>query len=76
MSGDKRVDRSLLARFWRSASGYWRGRSAWAVWLLSALMLVIMVAQRRWDNVERGVKLALRCATEVVRLIIELRGVR
>lgn len=45
MSGDKRVDRSLLARFWRSASGYWRGRSAWGVWLLCALMLVIVVAQ-------------------------------
>ena len=38
--------------------------------------MVIMVAQRRWDNVEQGVKLALRVAAEVVRLIIELRGVR
>jgi hypothetical protein len=38
--------------------------------------VVIMVAQRRWDNVERGVKLALRLVAEVVRLIIELRGAR
>jgi len=38
--------------------------------------ILVIITQRRWDNVERGVKLALRCATEVVRLIIELRGVR
>jgi hypothetical protein len=36
----------------------------------------MIVKQRRWDNVERGVKLALRIASEVIRLIIELRGVR
>ena len=36
----------------------------------------MIITQRRWDNVERGVKLALRLATEVVRLIIEIRGVR
>lgn len=29
-----------------------------------------------WDHVERGVKLALRIASEVVRLIIEIRGGR
>jgi len=37
-----------------------------------------MVAKRhrglRWDNVERGVKLVLRIAAEVVRLIIEIRA--
>jgi hypothetical protein len=38
--------------------------------------MVIMVAQRRWDDMERGLKLALRLAAEVVRLIIEIRGVR
>ena len=27
-----------------------------------------------WDHVERGVKLTLRIAAEVVRLIIEIRG--
>jgi hypothetical protein len=30
----------------------------------------------RWESVERGVKLTLRCAAEVVRLIIELRRAR
>jgi hypothetical protein len=39
-----------------------------------------MTAKRRrrpsWHDVERGVKLALRIAAEVVRLIIELRGGR
>jgi hypothetical protein len=35
-----------------------------------------MDAQRRWEYVERVVKLALRVAAEVVRLIIEIRGVR
>jgi hypothetical protein len=36
----------------------------------------MIITQRRWENVERGVKLVLRCAAEVVRLIIEIRGVR
>jgi hypothetical protein len=39
-----------------------------------------MAGERRrrpsWHDVERGVKLALRIAAEVVRLIIELRGRR
>ncbi len=45
MTGDKRADHGLFARFWLSASGFWRGRSAWRVWALCAVMLVIMVAQ-------------------------------
>ena len=36
----------------------------------------MVITRRRWDNVEQGVKLALRVSGEVVRLIIELRGVR
>jgi len=36
----------------------------------------MIITERRWDNVERGVKLALRCAAEMVRLIIQIRGVR
>ena len=36
----------------------------------------MIITQRRWDNVEQGVKLALKVAAQVVRLIIELRGVR
>jgi hypothetical protein len=39
-----------------------------------------MAGERRrrpsWDHVERGVKLALRVASEIVRLIIEIRGGR
>jgi vitamin B12/bleomycin/antimicrobial peptide transport system ATP-binding/permease protein len=38
-------ERQLLARFWRSASGYWRGRSAWFAWLLVVLVVVIAVLQ-------------------------------
>lgn len=38
--------------------------------------MFMIITQRRWDNVERSVKLALRVAAEVVRLIIELRGAR
>jgi hypothetical protein len=37
---------------------------------------LMIITQRRWDNVERGVKLALRIAAGVVQLIIEIRGVR
>jgi hypothetical protein len=36
----------------------------------------MIITQRRWDNMERGVKLALRIAYGVVQLIIEIRGVR
>ena len=36
----------------------------------------MIITQRRWDNMERGVKLALRIAAGVVQLIIEIRGVR
>jgi hypothetical protein len=36
----------------------------------------MIITQRRWDNMERGMKLAFWCAAQVVRLIIEIRGVR
>jgi hypothetical protein len=36
----------------------------------------MIITQRRWDNVEQAVKLALRIAAKVVQLIIELRSVR
>jgi hypothetical protein len=36
----------------------------------------MIITQRRWDNVERGVKLALRIATEVIQMIIKIRGAR
>jgi putative ATP-binding cassette transporter len=35
----------LLARFWRSARGYWTGRGARAAWGLTALLLVTIVLQ-------------------------------
>jgi putative ATP-binding cassette transporter len=35
----------LLARFWRSASGFWLGRSAWRAWLLVALLIATVLLQ-------------------------------
>ena len=35
----------LLARFWQSASGFWRGRSGWRAWLLCALMIATVILQ-------------------------------
>jgi ABC-type uncharacterized transport system fused permease/ATPase subunit len=35
----------LLSRFWASASGFWRGSSAWRVWLLCLTAIAIVVAQ-------------------------------
>jgi ABC-type uncharacterized transport system fused permease/ATPase subunit len=35
----------LLSRFWKSASGFWKGPAAWHVWLLCASLLGIVVAQ-------------------------------
>jgi ABC-type uncharacterized transport system fused permease/ATPase subunit len=37
--------RFLLARFWASASGFWRGPSAWRVWLLCLSAIGIVIAQ-------------------------------
>jgi vitamin B12/bleomycin/antimicrobial peptide transport system ATP-binding/permease protein len=35
----------LLSRFWRSASGFWRGRSAWRGWLLVVLLIATVLLQ-------------------------------
>jgi putative ATP-binding cassette transporter len=35
----------LIRRFWQSASGFWRGPSAWGVWLLTALLFIVVVLQ-------------------------------
>ena len=35
----------LISRFWQSASGFWRGSSAWVGWSLIALLMVIVVLQ-------------------------------
>ncbi len=45
--------RPLLLRFWRSASGYWRGPSGWRAWLLCGSLFAIVVAQlvtQTWLN--------------------------
>src|SRR5665647_1243005 len=38
-------ERRLLARFWQSASGFWRGRSAWFAWLLVVLLIANVLLQ-------------------------------
>lgn len=38
-------EKQLLARFWQSASGFWRGPTAWRAWLLCTLMIVTVVLQ-------------------------------
>ena len=40
-------EKQLLARFWQSASGFWRGRSAWRAWLLVALLIATVLLQLR-----------------------------
>ncbi len=39
------TDRQLVARFWRSASGYWRGPRAWWHLLLGGSLILIALAQ-------------------------------
>jgi vitamin B12/bleomycin/antimicrobial peptide transport system ATP-binding/permease protein len=46
-------ERRLLRRFWQSASGFWRGPSAWLVWLLTVFLFVTVVLQllvQYWMN--------------------------
>ena len=38
-------EKALLARFWRSASGYWRGPGAWRAWLLVAVLIATVLLQ-------------------------------
>jgi putative ATP-binding cassette transporter len=38
-------ERRLLARYWKSASGFFRGASAWRAWLLVALLVAIVLLQ-------------------------------
>lgn len=37
--------RQEWSRFWKSASGFWRGVPAWHVWLLAAALIIIVVFQ-------------------------------
>ena len=38
-------EQRLLSRFWQSASGFWRGPSAWRAWLLIALLIAVVLLQ-------------------------------
>jgi putative ATP-binding cassette transporter len=38
-------EKQLLFRFWQSASGYWRGPSAWKAWLLVAALVANVLLQ-------------------------------
>jgi vitamin B12/bleomycin/antimicrobial peptide transport system ATP-binding/permease protein len=38
-------ERRLLARFWQSASGFWRGPSVWLAWLLVGLLAATILLQ-------------------------------
>jgi putative ATP-binding cassette transporter len=38
-------EKQLLARFWRSASGFWRGPRAWRAWLLVAVLIATVILQ-------------------------------
>lgn len=35
----------LVSRFWESASGFWRGPSAWRSWILVALLIATVLLQ-------------------------------
>jgi vitamin B12/bleomycin/antimicrobial peptide transport system ATP-binding/permease protein len=37
--------RKLLLRFWKAASGFWRGRSSWTAWPLTVALIVIVLLQ-------------------------------
>ena len=38
-------EKRLLARFWQSASGYWRGPGAWRAWLLVVVLIATVLLQ-------------------------------
>lgn len=38
-------ERRLISRFWQSASGFWRGPSAWRAWLLVGLLIATVLLQ-------------------------------
>jgi vitamin B12/bleomycin/antimicrobial peptide transport system ATP-binding/permease protein len=37
--------RQLFSRFWKAASGFWRGRSAWTAWPLTVALILIVLLQ-------------------------------
>lgn len=38
-------ERRLIARFWQSASGFWRGPTSWRAWLLVGLLIATVLLQ-------------------------------
>jgi vitamin B12/bleomycin/antimicrobial peptide transport system ATP-binding/permease protein len=38
-------EKRLLSRFWQTASGFWRGQSAWPAWLLVILLVANVLLQ-------------------------------
>jgi vitamin B12/bleomycin/antimicrobial peptide transport system ATP-binding/permease protein len=38
-------EKRLLSRFWQSASGFWRGLSAWRAWVLVTLLIATVLLQ-------------------------------
>ena len=38
-------EKQLLARFWRSASGFWRGPGAWRAWVLVVVLIATVLLQ-------------------------------
>lgn len=38
-------EKRLIARFWQSASGFWRSPAAWRAWLLIALLIATVLLQ-------------------------------
>lgn len=38
-------ERILIARFWKSAGGFWHGPTAWRAWLLAALLISTVLLQ-------------------------------
>ena len=38
-------ERHLITRFWQSASGFWRGPTAWRAWLLVGLLIATVLLQ-------------------------------
>jgi putative ATP-binding cassette transporter len=38
----------LLSRFWQSASGFWKGRSAWRAWPLVVLLVATVLCTPKY----------------------------
>ena len=38
-------ERELLRRFWKAASGFWKGGRAWKAWLVSAALIATVLLQ-------------------------------